>query len=501
VTESMSCEILIAGVGPVGATLAALLADAGIDVIAVDKAHDIYPLPRAAHFDHEIMRVFQQLGIADEVLRHARPALGYEFRSAAGEVLVSFEVAPETGTPSGWASAYMFNQPGLERALRAKLQAAPQVKLLLGTSFETLRADAMGVTAQLAGPEGPLTLRARYLIGCDGAWSPVRETIGSRLQDLQFDESWLVIDAIPPPGARLPEINLQICDPVRPTSCIPMGPGRHRWEFMLLPGERAEDVTDDGFIRSLLEKWETDVEIERKAVYRFHGLVADQWRIGRVLIAGDAAHQTPPFAGQGMCAGIRDAVNLAWKLRAVLRGQADDTLLDSYQLEREPHTRAYIQLAIDMGRVVCTLDPALALARDTQMLEARRAGIAPIPPAAPAPHAGPCIFTGTSAAGELFPQALATQNGQTIRLDDTLGAEAWLLTAAPSQAVTPPGVLALNLNDPRLASFHAPLAAWLAAQHAQAVLVRPDRYVFGTGTPETLLQAWEAALHPATAGL
>ncbi|MDI1363952.1 MAG: bifunctional 3-(3-hydroxy-phenyl)propionate/3-hydroxycinnamic acid hydroxylase, partial [bacterium] len=363
-TQTLSCDVLIVGLGPVGATLASLLSDAGVDVIAIDKSTDVYPLPRAAHFDHEIMRVFQQLGLADEVLRHARPAVGYEFRSAQGEVLVDFGDMSAELAPSGWASGYMFNQPGLERALRAKLAKSAHARVFLGAAFERVTECTDAVEAQVAGPDGPFTVRARYLVGCDGAWSPVREAIGSRLDDLQFDEPWLVIDAIPRSGSNLPTVNLQICDPARPTTCVLMGPGRHRWEFMLLPGETTEQVLEEAFVTDLLGSWNVDVEIERKAVYRFHGLVAETWRAGRVLIAGDAAHQTPPFAGQGMCAGIRDAANLAWKLAAVLHGDAADVLLDSYQVEREPNARAYIRLAIEMGRVVCTLDPQLALARN-----------------------------------------------------------------------------------------------------------------------------------------
>lgn len=481
----LTCDVLIVGLGPVGATLAALLGDAEVDVLAIDKSTEVYPLPRAAHFDHEIMRVFQQLGIAEAVLKHAQPATGYEFRSAAGEVLLSLDTRPDTFAPSGWASGYMFNQPGLERALRGKLAGQPTVRTLLGATFEGLEIKAGGVEATIVGKDGPLKVQARYIVGCDGAWSLVREAIGAQLDDLQFDEPWLVIDAIPRPGARMPQVNLQICDPARPTTCVLMGPGRHRWEFMLLPGETAEAVLDDGFIQSLLASWKVDVEIERKAVYRFHGLVADRWRAGPVLIAGDAAHQTPPFAGQGMCAGVRDAANLAWKLAAVLAGRADDALLDTYQSEREPNARAYIQLAINMGRVVCALDPEIARMRDAQMLAARAAGLPAMPPAAPPPIAGPAVLTGTPAAGELFPQPVVSRaDGAVLRLDDVLGSEPWLITMA-------------GLGEPRLAPFRDALAAWLEARGVAAVLVRPDRHVFGSGAAEHLSEAWAAALKTA----
>lgn len=484
-SRALSCDVLIIGLGPVGATLAALLGDAGVDVLAIDKTTEVYPLPRAAHFDHEIMRVFQQLGIAETVLKHAQPATAYEFRSASGEVLLRLDTKPDALAPSGWASGYMFNQPGLERALRAKLTGQPTVRTMLAATFQGLTTNAGGVEATIADEVGPITVQTRYLVGCDGAWSPVREAIGGKLDDLKFDEPWLVIDAIPKPGVEMPQVNLQICDPARPTTCVLMGPGRHRWEFMLLPGETAEAVLEDAFIQDLLAPWEVDVEIERKAVYRFHGLVADRWRVGPVLIAGDAAHQTPPFAGQGMCAGVRDAANLAWKLTAVLAGHADDALLDTYQTEREPNARAYIELAINMGRVVCALDPEIARMRDAQMLAARAAGISPVPPAAPPPIASPAVLVGTPAAGELFPQPVVLQaDGVALRLDDVLGGEFWLITMA-------------SLDEPRLAPFRETLAAWLDARNVAAVLVRPDRHVFGSGSPEHLTNAWSVAMKAA----
>jgi 3-(3-hydroxy-phenyl)propionate hydroxylase len=490
--SKLTTQVLVVGLGPVGATLAGLLADAGVQVLAVDKSAEVYPLPRAAHFDHEIMRIFQQLGIADAVLAHARPLPVYEFRNAQGEVLLRLGGDGDRPAPSGWASGYMFNQPGVEHALRAKLAASPLVDVRLGVAFKSLVSGPDSVEAVLDSPDGELRVEADYIIGCDGAWSPVREAIGGKLIDLQFDEPWLVIDALPRRGCKLPEVNLQICDPARPTTCVLMGPGRHRWEFMLLPGETPEQVLDDAFIHDLLAPWNVDVEIERKAVYRFHGLVADRWRDSRVIIAGDAAHQMPPFAGQGMCSGIRDAANLAWKLADVLAGRAGPDLLDTYQAEREPNVRAYIGLAIGMGRVVCTLDPELARARDEQMLAAQAAGIPAVPPAEPPAFSGAAVLEGAPGAGRPFPQPTHRAGDEVWRLDDFTGSGPWLLSR--SQVPATPGVTAMTLDDARLALFRAPLDAWLSAHGAEAVLVRPDRHVFGTGSTSTLTKAWANAL-------
>lgn len=491
----LDCDVLIVGLGPVGATLAGLLGDAGLSVIAVDRDTDIFPLPRAVHFDHEIMRIFQHLGLAEAVSPHTRIASAYEFRAADGQALMRFE-GLDRPARSGWSASYMFHQPGLEAVLRAKLAAAPGVDVRLGHAFESLVQDGEGVTATIAGPDGSRTaVRARYLVGCDGASSPVRQAIGGGLDDLQFDEPWLVVDATEPEGSRLPDINLQICDPARPTTCVLSGPGRHRWEFMLLPGETAEDALAEGFADALIAKWDgaADVRIERRAVYRFHGLVARRWRCGRVLLAGDACHQTPPFAGQGMCAGLRDAANLAWKLEAVVRGRAEEALLDSYQTEREPHVRHFIALAIGMGRTVCTLDPDEAARRDAGMRAQSAASPAVMPPAPDLTDG--CLMAGAGA-GTVFLQPWAEIAGERTGLDDILGHGAWLIVAAdtPAPAAAPEGVAVHSLGEARLAPFAGPIADWLTQTGADAVLVRPDRYVFGAGRPAELARAWAAAL-------
>ena len=488
------CDVLIVGLGPVGATLAALLGGRGISTVAIERDTAVYPLPRAVHFDHEIMRLFQALGVADEVQRHARDLPAYEFRAANGELLMCLQ--PVRDTPSGWGSGYMFHQPALETALRDKLAALPNIRTLLGWRFDSLEQDGDGVTATVAGPDGPVTLHARYLVGCDGASSGVRGAIGAGLTDFHFDEPWLVVDTKTLPGSRMPEVNLQICDPARPTTCVLGGPARHRWEFMLLPGETADGMLEDGTIQALLAPWNCGpLEIERKAVYRFHGLMADRWRAGRVLLAGDAAHQMPPFAGQGMCSGLRDVANLAWKLEAVLGGTASGELLDTYQSEREPHVRALIELAIGMGRVVCTLDRDAAAARDAGMIASRAAGAPPLPPLQPPALASRCILTGTPAAGLQFPQPTQGQGSSCLRMDDVLGDGPWLI-ARRDGATGIAGMQVVDVGSGAMQPFRAALEKWLGDRGVEAVLVRPDRYVFGSGESAELLSAWSKALRP-----
>jgi len=488
-SQRSTCDVMVIGLGPVGAMLAAFLARSGVSVIAVDKDAEVYPLPRAAHFDHEIMRLFQQLGIADEVLKHARVAPAYEFRTATGEILLRFDL--NGPSPSGWAPSYMFHQPAVERALRRLLAEAPSAEVRLNRRFERFAETSDGVEVVLSGPDGPETVRAKYLIGCDGASSAVRTACGIVLDDLQFDEPWLVIDAVVHDGTKVPDINIQLCDPVRPTTCVLMGPGRHRWEFMLKPGETAEQMLDDGFIHELLKPWgcANAVTVDRKAVYRFHGLMAKEWRRGRVLLAGDAAHQMPPFAGQGMCSGLRDAANLAWKLAAVVGG-ASDALLDTYQPEREPNVRGIIEFAIGMGRVVCTTDAAAAAARDEGMIAQRKSGQQALPPPAATVFGAGCLAQGTAAAGTLFPQP----NVGGARLDDALGDGAWLIAKGDVPASA--GVRVVALDEPVLGPFANDVGRWLEKQGAEAVLVRPDRFVFGTGDAQQLVSAYREHLRP-----
>lgn len=483
-------DVLISGLGPVGATLANLLGQQGLRVLAVERDTVVYPLPRAAHFDAEIMRVWQGLGLLDQVMAVSRRAPAYEFRTARGETLLHYDLG-EVVVASGFAPSWMFNQPDLERALRAKLQDYPTVETRLGVALDRFELTDENTVTGFVGGE---SVRAKYLVACDGASSMVRKALKIEHSDYGFDEPWLVVDAQVKRPERMPALNLQICDPARPTTCVLMGPGRHRWEFMIRPGEDPQAFLDDAMIAKLLKPWvkEGDVEIDRKAVYRFHGLVAKEWRRGRVILAGDAAHQTPPFAGQGMCSGIRDAVNIAWKLGAVLRGEAGEAVLDTYQSEREPHVRAVTETAIAMGRVVCMADPEGAAMRDAAMLAQRAQGVQPVPPADPQP--GPGVFqAGATRAASIFPQDMV--GGK--RLDDVLGRGAWLIArrSADVAGMSKPLLGRVEaLDGALLKPFASKLGAYLDGAKADAVLVRPDRYVFGTGDVRALVGEWEKAM-------
>jgi 2-polyprenyl-6-methoxyphenol hydroxylase-like FAD-dependent oxidoreductase len=489
--DDIHCDVLIAGGGPTGITLGLLLARRGVRVVVADREPDIYPLPRAAHIDHETVRIFQELGLAKEVLASCRAADRYDFLTAKGEVLLRFGGLDRIG-PGGWPAANMIHQPSIETTLRCAAGSMASLQLKKRWAWLSCQEREGEVVSRFATPDGETLVHAQYLIGCDGARSPVRTFCDISIDDLHFDEQWLVVDTRVQDYERLPKENLQICDPSRPTTCVLMGSGRHRWEFMLTPGETPERLLDDAFVTKLLEPWNVDgaVTIERKAVYRFNARVAKSWRKGRVFLAGDAAHLMPPFAGQGLCSGLRDAANLAWKLRAVLDG-APASLLDTYQAEREPHARAIISLAIMMGRTVCMTDPGAARARDEQMIEARAAGSSSDGAMSfPAFESG-CITKGAPGAGSYFAQPVAGK-GIMQRLDDVLGPSAWLIARDGVDEIARHNLTAVALDEAVLAPFRAELAHWLKKHDVDAVLVRPDRYVFGTGDASTLARLWVA---------
>lgn len=477
------CDVLIAGGGPTGVTLAVLLAKRGVTVIVAEKEADIYPLPRAALIDHECMRILQEAGVAEEVMARSRQVSRYDFLNAKREVLMRFEGAEQIG-PGGWPTANMIHQPSVEAALRRSLSAFSNAKLHSRWELISFVDDGAGVTAQIATPDGEKAIRARHLVGADGARSPVRKASRITFEDLNFEEPWLVVDVLVDDFSRLPTANLQICDPERPTTCVLMGEGRHRWEFMIKPGETAEQVSDDAFIEKLLEPWNVKgaVRMERKAVYTFRARIAEHWRKGRVLLAGDAAHQTPPFAGQGMCSGLRDAANLAWKLAAVLKANAPDKLIDTYQAEREPNVRATIEMAIMMGRTVCVTSKWGAFLRDMKFKLARVLGKLPNGPPAYPPISAGAILPGAVAAGCYFPQLIAADGAH---IDDLLGFQHFLTSHE-------------DIATPILIPFASSIAQWLGKNGVEAVLVRPDHYIFGTGDRDQLLASWqcETGLEP-----
>ncbi|MGV8997356.1 MAG: bifunctional 3-(3-hydroxy-phenyl)propionate/3-hydroxycinnamic acid hydroxylase [Parvibaculaceae bacterium] len=477
-------DVLIAGLGPVGAMLSLLLAKQGLSVTVVERDAAVYPLPRAAHIDHEVMRLLNLVGAADPVLKASSPLSAYEFRNGEGALLMAFSPGLEDA-PTGFPPSSMFHQPSLEYGLRDAITHEPLITVHLETTLSAFDASDTGITATVTGADGSRMLSAKFLVGCDGGASVVRKLCGIDLEDLGFDEPWLVIDTKLKNNVQaLSDKGLQHCDPRRPVTSMPMGPSRHRWEFMLLEGETADDVTSDAALAQLIAPYADPaaLDIERRAVYRFHAVTAKIWRKSRVLLCGDAAHQMPPFMGQGLCSGIRDAANLAWKIAAVHKGEAAPALLDTYQIEREPHVRAITDLAVFLGRIVCVQNKDEAAARDAQMTAPPEEGRMSALPPLPGLSSG--IMAGHASAGQVAP---APRLKDRRRLDDVIGYVPFLITRekiANASFAANGHVLALGEIDDSAGHWDKLLG------EAPAMLIRPDRMIYGLGAASALMAHW-----------
>jgi resorcinol 4-hydroxylase (NADPH) len=496
----LDADVAIVGYGPTGQTLALLLALKGHRVVALDRWPKLYPLPRAVHFDHEIARILQAAGAIGDVSRVAETIDTYQWRNAEREMLI--EMDWRGIGPSGWPLSNMFSQPELEAVLDRHVRAQPKVDVRQGWSARALAQDADGARLEIergelrdgqwvaAGEVG--VVRAKWVVGADGANSFVRSALGLEMHDLGFAFDWLVVDVKPREAREWTPKTWQLCDPRRPTTIVPGGPGRRRWEFMLLPGEKAADMNRAEVAWGLLEPWgmtPKNADLERHAVYTFRGQWAKQWRVDRALLAGDAAHLMPPFAGQGMCSGLRDSAALAWRLDAVLQGRAPASLLDSYGPERSGHVQQLIGFSIELGKVICITDPEVARQRDLQMIGARsQSGYQPPPP--PQPQLGPGLWSEEApGAGLLGVQGEIVLDGRRALADDLFGVRLAVIARDPAllESLSPENRRTLGKWDAVLVDVSPKSGVdvtglygdWLDRLGCQAALVRPDFYVQG----------------------
>jgi 3-(3-hydroxy-phenyl)propionate hydroxylase len=444
-------DVAIVGAGPVGVALALALARDGLDVVVLERSADLYPLPRAIAMDAEVQRFLASLGLDAFVRTQTTALIGAEFVDAKGVRLTGFDLPPGTLAPQGYPPMVMYEQPDMEGELRRAATAAG-AELRLGVEVTAIEQHADHV--EMATTTDAVS--ARWVVGCDGASSTVRRLMGAAVDDLGFDQPWLVVDLwLTGDHDPLPPITQQICDPARTITYVPGHTNRRRFEIHLHDGEDPPAVCEPSFVWGLLAGriGPGDAEITRAAAYRFHGTVTSQWRNGRVLLAGDAAHQMPPFNGQGLCSGMRDVMNLSWKLAAVLRGRASDRLVRTYEAERRPHATSQVMHAIDAGKLI---DHYSGRVHDDHDVDAGYGGTRP--PAV----LGPGITVGSHpAVGQPFIDGSVEGDGR------------WILAGTVGDALA----AAWSPWQPHV-------AASAAAPPGGVVIVRPDRYVAAVATDE-----------------
>ena len=417
-------DVLVVGYGPVGAALAALLGGYGVRTLVVDRAPDILEMPRAIALDNEALRILQMAGLPEGTFEiRAIPRVRYR-SPYAGE----FAQVNTAGCLDGHPRLVTFYQPELERALRRRVGSLPSVTSATPVELVGFRDGPDGVVATLRDAGGAaIEVSARYLVAADGATSSVRKSIGQEFAGRTYAEEWLIVDAERVESA--PEEIEFACDPRRPTPHMPAPGGRERWEFMLHPGETREQMEGDATVRELLAPYGdvARMTIQRRAVYRFHARTCERFLLGHVILAGDAAHITPPFVGQGLVAGLRDAANLAWKLAWVLRGAAAPAVVDSYDTERRPHAKAMIDLARFMGHLIMPRSRTRAFlvhntVRTLRLLPWARAWFDDLRIKPQNTFRAGLFAAGAAGAGHWFPQGLVrTAQGEVVLSDDVLG--------------------------------------------------------------------------------
>jgi 2-polyprenyl-6-methoxyphenol hydroxylase-like FAD-dependent oxidoreductase len=489
VIKNLDTDVAVVGLGPVGGALALLLARQGRRVTVLERQPHPYARPRAVHLDNSAARIVQACGLGETLRANSHATNVYEWRNATGVTLLRLQNQQQS--TEGWPSSNMVHQPTIESALFDAIDASPLIAVHRDTKVIGFADTGDGVDVATVNGDGEhASFRAHYVVGCDGANSVVREQLDVPTEDLGYFFDWLIVDVVLNEPRVFEPDNLQVCDPLRPTSVVSGGPGRRRWEFMCLPGEDVNAMNDEAMAWKLLAAWDVrpdNAHLERHTVYRFQARWVEEWRVGRVLLAGDSAHLMPPFAGQGLCSGLRDAMNVAWKIDHALRHENEAAVLDSYRDEREPHVRAAIGLSVELGKIICVPDPEAARMRDEQMAPMAAAQGPTSPPPAP-PMTEGFIAAGSPTAGRTFPQSRVQHAGREVWSDDLIGVRWALVSAVDGDDRLDMSFLdgsgPVSVND-----VDGTIVGWMREQNVAHVAVRPDRIVFGSAeTPEGLAQ-------------
>ena len=502
-------EVAIIGFGPVGAVAACQLGQAGVRTLVIESSEAIYDKPRAVALDHEIARILQGIGLSDALANCAEPFTDSVYYGADGRVIKRLTMLAEPH-PQAWLPSMVFMQPALEAAVREHAKSYSSVTTALGETLSGITQDVDQTTLEIESPAGHRVVTARYVIACDGASSTTRKLLSLPLDDLGFDEPWLVVDVVANAHglAKLPKTSVQYCEPSRPATFVICTGNHRRWEISLREGEDAREMEKPENVWRLLSRWITpeDATLWRSAAYRFHALVAREWRQGRVFIAGDAAHQQPPFLGQGLCQGLRDVANLSWKLIGRIKGTAGEGLLDTYGPERGGHVRKLTGIIKHIGGLIGERDAERARVRDDRLIAEAGGTIQPVPrqELMPALDAGFISAFAHPARGTLFPQPWIKMTNGRQRLDDLAGS-GMRLVAVPdaeppgeglSDAMTTIGgsVLAIGEAAGRIECDDV-IRDWMTKHSARYALVRPDNYVFGIAADAETAKALVAEAH------
>ena len=502
-------EVVIVGAGPVGLLLAILLGRAGKSVTIVEKWPEIYDRPRAVTMDAEVARILATLGIDvdnDPAFENHKELYYWKNADLKNLQIVDWKSL----APSGWHVTYWFNQPEFEGRLMDIVRGIPSVTLLRGWTATQLTQEETSAKLVIENGASSQELDAQFVVGADGANSFVRDALGLNVIDEGYFFDWLILDMIPDEDYSASPAQWQLCDPRRPTTIVPGGPGRRRWEFMVLPTEDKDEIAKEASAWRLLEPWgltPDNAKLERSAVYRFQARYTEHWRQGRCMIAGDAAHLMPPFAGEGMCAGLRDAVALSWRLLGILDGALKTDVLDSYETERIEHAKHYIQFSRDLGDIICIADPDKAAERDARMM-------ADLAARNHEPITGDLVKLGagiwcedTATAGELSPQGLVQYQGRTDRFDQAVG-QGWmilavdtttngLLNAPQMEAFERLGgrVFSVGAKGSDVTTLDPSYTEWMRSADANYAIIRPDFYVAATAkTPAQLARCFDTLL-------
>jgi 3-(3-hydroxy-phenyl)propionate hydroxylase len=492
-----SYDVAIIGYGPTGATAANLLGQLGLKVVVIERDPDIYGRARAISTDEEVMRIWQSIGLADRLQQDMLPDRPISFVDANGLPFIDMKIQARG---SGHPPQQFLYQPAMDQVLRDGVGRFPNVEVLL--QHECLRVltkdDAVELLLADLRTDTLKRLRASYVIAADGGSSPTRGQLGIGYSGRTYAERWIVIDT---EVIRQWDAHDRLrfhCNPARPTVDCPTPLGHHRWEYPARAGEDDQKLVSESEIWNVLSAQgisEDEVKILRAVVYCHHVRVADRWRVGRIFLAGDAAHAMPPWIGQGMSAGVRDAANLCWKLAAVLTGRAPDSLLDSYQAERKPHVTEVTRRAVFVGRIITEHNKLIAALRNRtgRILMRLPAVIRQLQKSMwiPQPrYKDGFLAAGHRAVGWQIPQPWVTDvNGATARLDDVVGRQWTLLyTGEPPsgcRAWQEIGVPALRLcgpaSDPHpdaICDGDGTLPRWLRHKNAAAVVLRPDGFIY-----------------------